>query len=232
MPVSARSHKSMLFRITRIALLSACLATAGSMADEATALHADMQGGMDAEGEALATALWLAAAEGDLERLNHLLAIGAEVQAQPTGVPTSALWIAAQEGHTEIVKLLLALGANIEDQEPSDGRTALFQASQEGHPEIVNLLLEHGARVNAASASTGATPLFIAAARGHVDVVLLLLEAKANAHVVASANGIADSPSSIARKRGHAGIVELIENYSRADARPTLSWPTGEGIAH
>lgn len=207
-------------------LLCFCLVAADSVADDAPVTVTapppivDDLPGMDSDAEALDVALWSAAADGDLERFDFLLANGARVQSERTVAPTSALWIASQEGHTEIVQVLLALGTNIEGQDPSDGRTALFQAAQEGHADIVQLLLDDGARVDVRSVRTGATALFMAAARGHMDVVRLLLAAGADVNVAATANGLADSPLGIARKRGYPGIVDLIERAGGTDPRP------------
>src|SRR5690606_24703545 len=69
--------------------------------------------GMNADAEALAEALWYAAADGDIDRFRRLLARGAEIDAKQTETVTTALWIASQEGHTEMVRLLLALGAEV-----------------------------------------------------------------------------------------------------------------------
>ena len=201
-------------------LLCSGLPTFGAVADEVApgadglAPRPESFAALDSNAEAIDVALWTAAAEGDVERLDFLIANGADPESTVAALPTSALWIAAQEGHTEIVRRLLALGSGIETKDPSDGRTALFQAAQEGHAETVALLLAHGASVDVASARTGATPLFMAAAGGHADVVRLLLAAKSNVHVFAAANGVVDSPLSIARKRGYADVVDLI---GRAD---------------
>jgi hypothetical protein len=217
------SKKSRLFHVTGLCLLYSCFAPAGSVADEAAGMVtaprslAAAHPGMDADAEALGVALWSAAADGDRERLDLLLAKGAGAQSHNAVAPTSALWIASQEGHAEVVQLLLALGTNVEAEDPSDGRTALFQAAQEGHTDVVHLLLESGARVDSRSARTGATPLFMASARGNIDVVRLLLAAGANVNAVATANGIADSPLSIARKRGHVDIAELIARSGGTD---------------
>src|SRR5690606_25378090 len=57
---------------------------------------------MNADAEALTEALWSAAADGDIERFNRLLAMGAEIDATQAETVTTALWIASQEGHTEM----------------------------------------------------------------------------------------------------------------------------------
>jgi ankyrin repeat protein len=192
------------FRMACLCLFSACFVAAESLAEY------DVRSGMNADAEAVADALWFAAADGDLQRFSRLLARSATAGWQ-NREPTSALWIASQQGHTEIVRFLLGLGADVEAKDASDGRTALFQASQEGHAAIVSLLLESGAQIEVPSRKTGATPLFIAAARGHTEVVRLLLAAQADVNVTASAGGRQDSPLSIARQRGHTRIVELLE---------------------
>lgn len=173
----------------------------------------------DADVEALNDALWFAAADGDLERFQRLLAQGADPDGKPTGVPATALWIAAQEGHVDLVRFLVGLGADLEARDASDERTALFQAAQEGHADIVAILLEAGASIEAASARTGATALFIAAAQGHIEVVRLLVDAGADLDARAVAGDREDSPLSVARSRGYDEVVRLIEAAARSRGR-------------
>jgi ankyrin repeat protein len=207
--------KSTPFCLACLCLLNVWFASARALADDVSAASvlpvADRTGAwMNADAEAVADALWFAAANGDLERYMRLTAsTGTELKT--LGAPTNALWIASQEGHTELVEFLLALGADVEAMDPADGRTALFQASQEGHAQIVKLLLDEGAQTETASRKTGATPLFIASARGHMDVVRLLLAAGARADATAVAGDKVDTPLSIARLRGHAVVAELLE---------------------
>jgi ankyrin repeat protein len=165
----------------------------------------------DADVEALNDALWFAAADGDLERFQRLLAQGADPDGKPAGVPATALWIAAQEGHVDLVRFLVGLGADVDGRDATDQRTALFQAAQEGHAEIVAILLEAGAAIEAASARTGATALFIAAARGHIDAVRVLVDAGADLDARAVAGDHEDTPLSIARSRDFDEVARLIE---------------------
>jgi ankyrin repeat protein len=60
----------------------------------------------------------------------------------------------------------------------------------------------------------------MAAARGHTEVVGVLLAADADVHVQASADGVIDSPLSIAGKRGHFDVVELIERAGGESLKP------------
>jgi ankyrin repeat protein len=207
-----------------LCLLAHCMVVADLLADDAPESVAPVPGvssdqsAMDADAAALDLALWSAAADGNIDLFNRLLASGARVQG--AGVPTTALWIASQQGETEIVKRLLALGTDVEAQDAVDGRTALYQAAQEGHTSVVRLLLASGAHTDVSSIRTGATPLFMAAARGHAEVVRLLLAARADINALANADGVVDSPLSIAKKRGYDDIVEMIERSGDIDLTP------------
>ncbi len=89
--------------------------------------------------------LAIAAGEGDLAKVQLLLARGASPNSEgPDGVST-ALIEAAWGGHTAIVELLLAKGADV-NRRDSEGKRALDRAREEGHEEIVRMLIKAGAK--------------------------------------------------------------------------------------
>jgi ankyrin repeat protein len=98
----------------------------------------------------------VAAAVGDQERVEHLLAREGSLARQLDSARVSPLSYAAREGHLHIVRLLLEQGAkpNTPEQGASDG-LALFWACQGNHLEVARLLLEHGANPNAGVDSSG-----------------------------------------------------------------------------
>ena len=87
--------------------------------------------------------LIVAAREGKIERVEKLLAKGADVNAGDIAGQT-ALMYAAGEGHSEIAEFLIEQGANV-DVKNKAGRTALMIAETLGHSEIARLLKEAGA---------------------------------------------------------------------------------------
>ena len=90
--------------------------------------------------------------------------------------------MAAREGHVEIVELLLARGALIDKVAPGD-ENPLIEASRHGQLDVVRLLVRRGANVNACV---------------WVDY---------SDHVRA---GEWRTPLSMARRGGHADIVNLL----------------------
>ena len=84
-----------------------------------------------------------AAYEGDLPRINTLLAAKSDVNASNSNGAT-AIMAASQSGHLNVVQLLLSKGANVNSR-MNNGVTALIIASQNGHLKVVQALLVAGA---------------------------------------------------------------------------------------
>jgi len=103
----------------------------------------------------LAPALALVIKKGDIDRINALFKIGADVNARGSRNSHSEhftpLYWACSKGHAEITRLLLDRGAKLEVK--NDYGTALYWACEHGHVEIARILLEAGARVNFPKAS-------------------------------------------------------------------------------
>lgn len=90
-----------------------------------------------------------AASKGHTERVQQLLAQGADVDAPcPFGAGT-CLPAAAGAGHAQVVQLLLAAGADIGAVDRTNC-TPLHKAVVKARHEVVQLLLAAGADVNAA----------------------------------------------------------------------------------
>ena len=85
-----------------------------------------------------------AAWKGDTEKVQALLAKGADVNAKAV-YGTTALMFAALEGHTDIVQALLEKDADV-NAKAVYGTTALMTAEKKGHKEVVQLLKKAGAK--------------------------------------------------------------------------------------
>ena len=98
----------------------------------------------------LAPALALTIKKGDIERVNALLEIGADVNERGSRNSQSErftpLYWACVKGHVDIVRLLLNRGADV-DVKNYYG-TALYWACKRGHAEIARFLIDAGAKVN------------------------------------------------------------------------------------
>ena len=149
-----------------------------------------------------------AAAAGQVELIQDLLARGASVGTRDS-IGRTALMLAAIEGRAEAVKLLLEKGSDIGAANQYGG-TALDFAVMNGRAEVVAILVDHGAGLSvngrpallAASSpavaqalldhgmdvnirdSTGTTALMVAAGTGRHDVARYLIERGADVNAV------------------------------------------------
>lgn len=118
-----------------------------------------------------ALSLHQAAAAGNLEQVNKLLAQGADIHAKDENGRTP-LHRAAWYARKDVVEVLLARGANVNEVDGS-GQTPLHMAANFGGKDVPELLLAHGAQIDARD-NAGNTPLHAAA--GFADVGRDLLE--------------------------------------------------------
>lgn len=83
--------------------------------------------------------------EGDVRKMQELIAAGADVNFNLTPHPNCIpLTCAAREGRVEAVQLLLDRGADVNGRDDSH-KTALQWAREEGHAEMMALLKEASA---------------------------------------------------------------------------------------
>lgn len=170
-----------------------------------------------------ATPLMAAVAAEDLDSARLLLDHGADVNAKPNmdgggfiwgGGRTPLMW-AAFLGNEELVKFLLQRGAKVNDLYLAG--TALTQAGWGGHVGVARLLLDAGAQVDQRDLIANYTPLHWAASseRSSPALVELLLSHGADANAeggqpVDNFLGVAQTPLSLARKRGDTPIVRAL----------------------
>lgn len=150
--------------------------------------------------------LRIAAAEGNLLRVDTFLAQGVNVSAANERGLTP-LHMAAKHGHRDAVRLLLGKGAAI-NPVSQDGITPLFSAVQQGHRDIVAILLDNGVDVNTQPSVGGVTLLHVAAYRGDQEIITLLLNHGGNKYARMSSG---ERPVDLAEKRGHAVLIPLLQ---------------------
>jgi ankyrin repeat protein len=158
----------------------------------------------------IATRLSRAARDGDWEKVDLLLANGADINVALYKEDTP-LYIAAENGQKDMVEWLLSKGANGNVKNTFNGFTPLHLAANNGHKDVVDLLIAKGANVNVKTYKTngGYTPLHVAARNGHKDVVELLLSKGADVNKAAA--GDKDlTPLCMAAENGHKDVVELL----------------------
>ena len=158
--------------------------------------------------------LLIAAREGDLARVQALIAGGAPVNTQDRSGATP-LMAAAANGHGDAVRALIAAGADSKLKDAS-GRTALMAAAANRQGEIAAALLAAKTDVNAQDAE-GKTALFLAAFAGAPGIVRALLQAGAE---VDAAPPSGETALISASRRGDAEVVRaLVEGGANVKTR-------------
>lgn len=166
-------------------------------------------------------ALFDAAAAGDTESVDRLLAAGANANARLAG-DGSPLIAAARRGHLRAARLLLDRGADPNLPVSGDG-SPLIAAARSGHVDIAQLLLGRNANIDQIVVGDE-NPLIQAAGSGHIGVVKLLISRGANVNIKVLAEpapwrplGEWRSPLIMAKKRGHTEIVQLLTSEGAKD---------------
>lgn len=155
------------------------------------------------------TPLRIAAAKGQKDMAELLLAKGAEVNAKDNDGYT-ALILAAREGNTDVAKLLLANKADV-NTKADNGETPLIAAARKDHKDIVELLLAKGAGVNDVGLSR-LTPLCWAADKGYADVVELLLDKGADVNAKCG-TGSGSTALQLADLNRYKDVVKLLREH-------------------
>jgi ankyrin repeat protein len=118
---------------------------------------------------------------GDLNRINRLIADGADVNAK-SREQWNPLLMGSLSGEIEMVETLFGEGAIQQDASAGQGWTPLMIATIEGRRGIASALLEHGAEVDAEN-NKGWTALRFAVSMDETDILRLLLAAGADANL-------------------------------------------------
>jgi cytochrome c len=148
-----------------------------------------------------ASSLHEAAKEGDLARIEQLLAQGADINERAG--PATALHNAIQQGHAKAAELLIKRGADV--NATSVLGTPVYFAASAGLADIVRLLLEHGADANVGRQAQ--TPLHVTARVGRTEIVRLLLDHGADINALTELD---ETPLHLAIVQGHAETADLL----------------------
>ena len=162
------------------------------------------------------------AMRGDVNRVQQLIDIGADINArQGGGYNWTPLHWAASSGYSDVVELLLRHGAQVDDQEDR-GLTALHLAADNGYSKVVALLLQYNASVDVQDCR-GQTPLHwvaihhMAASQRYLDVGVLLLERGAQ---VDAQDYDGETPLLFAVRQNQFDLVKLLVQYgAQVDAQ-------------
>ena len=102
------------------------------------------------------TSLMRASAKNDIQRVESLINLGANIDFTTADSGESALMVAVKNEQLNVVSFLIKTGANL-NVKNSKGETALFYAS--GNPDILELLVTNGADIESRN-NQGQTVLF------------------------------------------------------------------------
>ena len=146
---------------------------------------------------------------GNLDVVQYLLQLGADVNSRVESTQATPLHMAALHGRHDLISALLQAGAKLEPRAGDSlyGATPLYLAAQNGHWAAVDTLLAAGAKVDCRLRQMDVTPLLIAAERGHDNVVRLLLDKGASVNI-RNWNGM--TALALAAQTGHLNIVRML----------------------
>ncbi|XP_049769744.1 ankyrin-3-like isoform X3 [Schistocerca cancellata] len=149
---------------------------------------------------------WLiqAAEEGAVEKLQALLAAGADVGARDGDRNTALHWAVA-EGHVGAARCLVEAGADVAATN-NEKNTPLHTAAYRGREAMVQLLVAFFADPNARN-GVGWTPLHRAAFYGKEEAAAALLEAGSDRWARDDSGAV---PRHLARQNKHQQLVELL----------------------
>jgi ankyrin repeat protein len=166
--------------------------------------------------EKLNNRLRRACSAGKLAEIEHLLAIGADINTKDVdGNPP--LVYAIQRGRAEAVQLLISMGADVN---PIDGSlvTPLMNACWFGKESIIKPLLQAGADVNARNSIIGWTALHYVTVYCDEETLIPMLAKKG-----ADINARTEDGETALHKAANRGkfhfVKTLLENGADADAR-------------
>ncbi len=213
------------FFVYLLALLSVCLARAGSYDDFFQAIKRDdprtitelLRRGFDANAldPAGRHGLFVAVKEGSLGAAEALIAWPKTKVEWRSPKDESPLMIASMKGQVEIVRKLIARDADVN----KTGWTPLHYAATGGQLEVIQILLDESAYIDAESPNKS-TPLMMAAKYGSLAAVKLLLESGADPRL---RNQLGLSAVDFAQQANRRDAAELIAGAIRA-AQPKGKW--------
>jgi ankyrin repeat protein len=154
--------------------------------------------------------LFEAAAAGEVERVERLVAGDPSVVNTYSADGWTPLHLAAFFGHTKIAELLLTAAADVTARSHNpNGNTPLHAALAGNHKMVAGLLIGHGADVNA-SDREGWRPLHLAAHNNNVDVMKTLIAQGAD---VVAQNSAGLTPLSLAQEKNHREAAALLRRH-------------------
>lgn len=132
----------------------------------------------------------------------NCIALGVDVNASQDNGQTALHWVASY-GFTKAAEALIDAGTDVNARDDND-RTPLHIAAAHGFADFVFLLVKHRADVNATT-KHGETILHWSVFWGRENVTRFLIDNHAEVNVT---NKFGESPLTLAKRKGHDGIVQ------------------------
>ena len=126
--------------------------------------------------------LAVAAAAGDLKKMQTLLSAKSNVNANDAEGLSALVW-AARSGQPDAIRLLIKSGANPNALDDHNGWTPLVHAVHKKQVGAAVALIESGANPDLATSNGTWTPLVMASAYGDVAMIDALMKQKASSRV-------------------------------------------------
>ena len=161
-----------------------------------------------------------AAMENNLDRINALIAEGANIEAKDI-MRRTPLHLASNMGHVLCARALIAAGADV-DATDKNKRSALYHAAANDNVDSLRDLLAKRASV-AKRSDKGQTPLHPAAKNGYTDCVVALIAAGADVEVVGKDDLTAKQ---LAEREGRHEVIAVIDAHIRMQALLKEAVPT------
>eukprot|EP01059_Diplonema_ambulator_P022663 TRINITY_DN379_c3_g1_i1.p1 TRINITY_DN379_c3_g1~~TRINITY_DN379_c3_g1_i1.p1 ORF type:complete len:698 (+),score=198.53 TRINITY_DN379_c3_g1_i1:1637-3730(+) len=170
------------------------------------ACGADLDMPTKIEGGGGATPIFVAAGRGNLDCIDTLHSLGADITRQMSNGMTP-IFSAAIQGQTTALRKLASLGLDVSAR-MSNGTTAAFFAAYRGHSKTLETLHELGAEMDCPLATGGGTPIFVAAQQGHTECVSILGRIGCDPEVRMPKSGA--TPLFSASQKGHTDVVTVL----------------------
>lgn len=189
--------------------------------------HPDIARMLVNSGAHVASTLYIAAEQGEVNVINQLMVIKPDAVKTVYSDERSLVYVALQNGHTGAAKRLIEVGA--------ETTTALCMAAGKNETTIIGHLLGMKVNVNGVRLSDEAFPLFIAVEKGHVEVVKRLLRVTGIIVDQRKSSGNSVTSFYIACEKGYFNIARLLAeagadvNQSSSDGTTPLFIAAAQG---
>jgi membrane protease YdiL (CAAX protease family) len=150
------------------------------------------------------------ASRGDLQKVEHLVNMGGDINATSNAggdwKGVTALEEAAQRPNPEMVRFLLEKGAN-PNVKDSHGETPLIVATEQNQLQNMKLLISKGANINSRN-NRGFTALRSAAEYNRLEAARFLIDSGADLNLTDNEE---KTPLAAANQRGYVNLVNLLQ---------------------